>query len=81
MRGRSAGRPLGGDRVTAGQSTDDTTSITDAECARKQAPLGFCVCGVAIGSNLHTLRCPTCGAWARWRSAFRVAMSAIKGPQ
>ncbi len=39
---------------------------------RKQA-WGRCPCGAEIGANVTTLRCSTCSAWLRWRSAFRIA--------
>lgn len=76
-------RGAGGEVALAGaaEEAQRTPSINDAEQPRKQVALGFCVCGADIDSNLHTLGCRTCSAWARWRSAFRVAMSAIRGPQ
>lgn len=69
-------------REAAEQTNQRTAILADDDANSKQASsLGRCVCHVPIGSNLHTLGCKTCGAWARWRSAFRVAASAIKGPQ
>lgn len=63
---RGAGRPLGGDRGTAGQTRDDIGILTEhADPGKQDADFGRC----------------SCSAWARWRSAFRVAVSAIKGPQ
>lgn len=58
-----------------------TEILADDGAERKQASLGSCPCGVPAASNVHTLGCPTCSAWARWRSAFRLAAHALRGPQ
>lgn len=69
---------LDGNRAATEQD-QRTEIIADSSADSKPTTtLGRCVCHVPIGSNLHTLGCKNCGAWARWRSAFRVA---IKGPQ
>lgn len=56
-----------------------TEILADAAGERKQ-DFGRCPCGAEI-SAVHTIGCKTCGAWARWRSAFRVAANALRGPQ
>lgn len=60
-----AGRPLGGDRGTAGQTRDDNGIVVERDPDRKQASDSPCVKSV----------------WARWRSAFRIAVHALRGPQ
>lgn len=72
------------DRVAPAGTAEDSSSaaiLPDAGQTSKQRSLGKCVCGAAIDSNLHTLGCRTCGAWSRWKSAFRIAANALKGPQ
>lgn len=59
------------------QRTDILTDDTDAG----KQDFGACRCGARIGGNVVTLRCSTCSAWAHWRSAFRVAVHALRGPQ
>lgn len=75
---RGAGRPLGGDRGTAEQPRDDIASIAEHDTEGKY---GRCVCGASIGGRVVTFGCRTCGAWARWRSAVRIAVHALRGPQ
>lgn len=78
---RSAGRSVvGTDRETA-EDNNTTPSIAAPGAERKLPPLGRRICGAAIDSGVVTLRCTTCSAWARWRSAFRLAAHALRGPQ
>lgn len=62
------------------QEQQRTEIVADTGPCSKQ-DLGRCRCGARISSNVVTLRCSTCSAWARWRSAFRVAAQALRGPQ
>lgn len=63
------------DQEAAPDQNQRTASIADTAAV---CNYGRCPCGAAIGSNIQTLRCPTCSAWARWRSAFRVAAHAAE---
>ncbi|MDT3680438.1 MAG: hypothetical protein ROZ64_16580 [Burkholderiaceae bacterium] len=58
-----------------------TDILADDAKASKQENFGACLCGARISGNVVTLRCPTCSAWRRWRSAFRIAAQALRGPQ
>jgi len=77
-----AKRGAGGEVALAGtaEEVQRSASIAEPEHSRKQASLGKCVCGAEIGA-VHTMGCKTCSAWARWRSAFRIAANALRGPQ
>lgn len=69
----SAGRPLGGDRGTAGQTRDDTASIADAGSEGKQ-DFGTCIgCGIRIAPSVSSSMCGTCRAWHRWYISHRIA--------
>jgi hypothetical protein len=57
-----------------------TEIIADGDDASNQ-DFGACRCGARISGNVTTLRCSTCSAWRRWRSAFRIAAQALRGPQ
>lgn len=59
---------------------DQCTEIVDAPNGERKQDFGRCPCGAQIGA-VHTIGCKTCGAWIRWRSAFRLAVHAIRGPQ
>jgi len=74
--GGASGRAGHPDRIAEGSNSTPILAY-DAD-AGKQGPaaLGRCVCGAPIGSNVRGIGCRTCGAWARWRSAFRVAVHA-----
>ncbi len=74
----SAGRPLGGDRGTAGEG-QRAPMIADRGDAGKQAVtpflrLGNCAnCGQRIRLVGGVTTCPTCAAWRRWYIAHRIA--------
>lgn len=68
-------------RQEGGPEQNQRTSIIADDDDASNQDFGACRCGTRITSNIVTLRCPTCSAWARWRSAFRVAAHALRGPQ
>lgn len=77
-----AGRSLGGNRDTAEDATHSTPSIGHPAAERKLPNFGRCIaCGAHIRLAGTTTTCPTCSAWRRWASAFRIAVRALRGPQ
>lgn len=74
-----AGRPLGaaGNPQGANSSTD---ILADRDAGRKQLPnLGNCAsCGSHIRLVGGATTCPTCSAWYRWYSSFRLASKFLR---
>jgi len=74
--------PTGNRKAAPKQIHQRTEIFADTDQPSKQAvDFGRCSCGTKINSNVRSLRCGSCSAWARWRSAFRVAAHALRGPQ
>lgn len=68
-----------GKKAAPKQTHQRTDILADDEQAGKQGvDFGVCRCGTRISSNVVTLHCPTCSAWAKWRSAHRTETHAAE---
>jgi len=75
---RPTERGAGGERHTRRAAEEEQT----AAIIRLAPRIGNCInCGQHIRLTGGATTCPTCRAWQRWYSAFRVASAALREAQ